>query len=181
MPQPLIIRPSPLTPFPLPLTSFLESQPLIPQSHILNQFIFISRPADTVSRTQGSSTSFSQHPPSVAALADTHELAKSFQVAISITRTIPLSEQRTTIFFRDRKLDKHSGSSSSGTARSNANKDTNIAVGQQPQRRHSPNHYHQERPKTTSPKSTSRNGSFIDLTKSGKTYCCTSGGDCIFV
>ncbi|KAF9089407.1 hypothetical protein BGX29_012063, partial [Mortierella sp. GBA35] len=53
------------------------------------------RPVDTVSSssTQGSS--------SVAAIADTHELAKSFQVAISITRTIPLSEQRTTIFFRD--------------------------------------------------------------------------------
>ncbi|KAF9341645.1 hypothetical protein BGZ91_005325, partial [Linnemannia elongata] len=123
----------------------------------------MDEPADTVSSSQGApSTSFSQHPPSVAALADTHELAKSFQVAISITRTIPLSEQRTTIFFRDRKLDKHSGA---GTGRSNANKDSTAAG--QPQRKHSPNHHHQqERPKTTSPKSTSKIGSFIDLTKS---------------
>ncbi|KAF9541357.1 hypothetical protein EC957_003135 [Mortierella hygrophila] len=112
-------------------------------------------PADTVSSTQGA-------PSSVAALADTHELAKSFQVAISITRTIPLSEQRTTIFFRDRKLDKHGGV---GTGRSNANKDSTAAG--QPQRRHSPNYHHQqERPKTTSPKVASKTGSFIDLTKS---------------
>ncbi|KAF9141424.1 hypothetical protein BGX30_004815, partial [Mortierella sp. GBA39] len=89
-------------------------------------------------------------------------MISSFQVAISITRTIPLSEQRTTIFFRDRKLDKHSGA---GTGRSNANKDSTAA--EQPQRRHSPNcHHQQERSKTTSPKSSSKTGSFIDLTKS---------------
>lgn len=149
---------------PCPLCHFPNPQPLIPLSDI--SIRFFSRPADTVSSSQGApSTSFSQHPPSVAALADTHELAKSFQVAISITRTIPLSEQRTTIFFRDRKLDKHSGA---GTGRSNANKDSTAAG--QPQRKHSPNHHlQQERPKTTSPKSTSKIGSFIDLTKSGKT------------
>src|SRR5690242_11064221 len=84
---------------PCPLCHFPNPQPLIPLSDI--SIRFFSRPADTVSSSQGApSTSFSQHPPSVAALADTHELAKSFQVAISITRTIPLSEQRTTIFFR---------------------------------------------------------------------------------
>lgn len=154
--------PSPCTP--MPLISFLEPQPLTSLSGFSIQIF--SRPADTVSSTQGApSTSFSQHPPSVAALADTHELAKSFQVAISITRTIPLSEQRTTIFFRDRKLDKHGGA---GTGRSNTNKDSTAAG--QPQRRHSPNQYHQqERPKTTSPKTTSKASSFIDLTKSGKT------------
>ncbi|KAG0298747.1 hypothetical protein BGZ96_007622 [Linnemannia gamsii] len=41
-----------------------------------------------------------------------------------------------------------------------------MSPGQQPQRRHSPKHHHQERPKTTSPKSTSKSSSFIDLTHS---------------
>ncbi|KAF9082678.1 hypothetical protein BGX23_012217 [Mortierella sp. AD031] len=117
------------------------------------------RPVDTVSSssTQGSS--------SVAAIADTHELAKSFQVAISITRTIPLSEQRTTIFFRDRKLDKHySSSSSNSTAgvsgRSKDNKDNkdNSTTDSQHQR-HSPSI-------ATTKNSTPKSGSVIDLTQS---------------
>ncbi|KAG0264966.1 hypothetical protein BGZ95_003458, partial [Linnemannia exigua] len=115
------------------------------------------RLTDTVSSTQGPSSA------TVAALADTHELAKSFQVAISITRTIPLSEQRTTIFFRDRKQDKHSSAASSG--RSNSIKDFNTAARQQ-QQKHSLDYRHLERPKTTSPKSTPKSVPFNDSTKS---------------